>query len=225
MLHRVGEGLLDDPERGELDARGQRARLAVGPQPHVEARVPVAGDQRRHVAQRGLGLEDGRRGVGARDVALAVGPEDADGPAHLAQRVAARRLDLARRLGRGVRVAPDQAAGGAGLDDHHADAVGDDVVHLAGDPGPLLADRQPGLLVAVALGSYGALLDHLDLFPPRAAAVAEHPHGGEDQDADRHVAPRAVRRIARVEHGHRLDEEHRRQPQAAARGDPKAATE
>ena len=160
----------------------QRARLAVGPQPDVEAGVPVAGDQRRDVAQRGLRLEDGRRGVGARDVALAVGPEDADGPAHLAQRVAARRLDLARRLGRGVRVALDQAAGGAGLDDHHADAVGDDVVHLAGDPGPLLADRQPGLLVAVALGPYGALLDHLDLVPPRAAAVAEHPHGDEDQD-------------------------------------------
>ena len=63
VLHRVGEGLLDDPERGELDARGQRARLAVGPQPDVEAGVPVAGDQRRHVAQRGLGLEDGRRSL------------------------------------------------------------------------------------------------------------------------------------------------------------------
>ena len=73
--------------------------------------------------------------------ALAQDPEQA---AQLDERLApgawiVRHGSRARLRGRAV----EQLVGGLGLDDHHADAVGDDVVQLARDPRALLGDRRP----------------------------------------------------------------------------------
>ena len=53
----------------------------------------------------------------------------------------------ASRLG----VAVDQNLGGPRLDPHHADAVGDEIVQLARDPGAFFGRRGPASLVAFAL--------------------------------------------------------------------------
>jgi hypothetical protein len=53
-------------------------------------------------------------------------------------------------LNRASGLADGQPLSRAGLHDHHRNRVGDDVVKLSGDPGPLIADRQ--LRVGVAFG-------------------------------------------------------------------------
>jgi hypothetical protein len=44
VLERVGQPLLDEPERGEVDAGGERARRPLDAELHVEAGVARAGD-------------------------------------------------------------------------------------------------------------------------------------------------------------------------------------
>ncbi len=53
-----------------------------------------------------------------------------------------------------------------GLGDHHGQRVGDDVVHLARDPGPLGSGGRSGLLVALGLQPPGALVQRVDLLAP-----------------------------------------------------------
>ena len=69
------------------------------------------------------------------------GLERADHQLHLHQRVAPGGADPRRRLLRAAGVEPQDLAGAGGLDDHDADAVRDDVVHLARDPAALVGDR------------------------------------------------------------------------------------
>ena len=65
--------------------------------------------------------------------------------------LAGRARDRLEGLGGGLRVAGRQALPGAGLDDHHADRVGDDVVQLGGDPRALVADRERRVRLALLL--------------------------------------------------------------------------
>ena len=60
-------------------------------------------------------------------------------------------------LGRAGGLADGQSLARARLHDHHRDRVGDDVVQLGGDPGPLVADRQAGVGVALGLELVGLL--------------------------------------------------------------------
>ncbi len=63
--------------------------------------------------------------------------------------------------------------------------VGDDVVEVAGDPQPLLRDPAPGLLLAGALGAFGALPDGVHEGPPAADGVpCGGGHAGPGEDAE-----------------------------------------
>jgi hypothetical protein len=81
-----------------------------------------------------------------------------------------------------------ESAGRAGLDDHDAHVVGDDVVQLAGDPGPLGGHGPVGLPLAVALGPLGPGRQLLGVGSPDPHVPAPGPHGAEEeqqvQDAD-----------------------------------------
>ena len=70
---------------------------------------------------------------------------------HLDQRLPPRRLDGAERLTCRGLLTLEHALPGLCLHDHHADRVRDDVVQLTGDPGPLLGDCLPFLLLAFPL--------------------------------------------------------------------------
>jgi hypothetical protein len=106
-----------------------------------------------------------RRLRGQRDgVFRLLGPEDPDQLPQLLQRLPTGLLHLAGQLRHLARV-----GGGhldrAGLQDHEAHPVADDIVHLAGDPGALLEHRLAGQQLLLRLG------------PLRALDQRRHQHG------------------------------------------------
>ena len=80
-----------------------------------------------------------------------VRPQDSEEPPHVGEGLPSRTGDLphggGRRIG-GAELGEDRAVGER---DHHGQVVADDVVHLAGDAGPFVGDREPGPLVAFTL--------------------------------------------------------------------------
>ena len=121
---------------------GQVAALAAELEHGRQPGGAGAGDELADLGQRRLRRERGRL-VGA--------VEHAEQVAHLAERLAAGALDPRRGLERAGRVAVEDPARAAGLHDHHAHRVRDEVVHLARDPAPLV-DRRLALRVLVGLG-------------------------------------------------------------------------
>jgi hypothetical protein len=78
-------------------------------------------------------------------------------------------------------VGVQQAAGGAGLDDHDAQVVGDHIMQLAGDPGPLGRHRPLRLKLAVALGPLGPGGQLGGVGAPDPHIAAPGPHGAEEE--------------------------------------------
>ena len=152
VLERVRQPLLHDAEGGEVEPGGQRAPLALDVQLDRQAGLARALDERADARHRRL--------RGARVVLVVVAVQDAEQPPHLGERLAARALDLRRGGDRALRVALEDPPRAAGLHDHHADAVRDDVVHLARDPAALVGRG------ALRLELVRLLLAHA---PPRAA--------------------------------------------------------
>ena len=133
VLERVGQPLLHDAVGGQVDRR-RAARTA---------RRRRAGRRRRPALRTSSSSASSRSrpGAGASSACSSPPAHRAEQPAHLGERRAPGLLDAPQRLGvLGRRVGqpvPDRA----GLQHHHADGVGDDVVQLAGDRGR--APRRP----------------------------------------------------------------------------------
>ena len=168
VAQRVGQRLLHDPVGGHVEAGGELGGLAVDVSDASSPAARTCVDELVDAAQRRL-----RRELGA-GVGLA---QDAEHAVQLADRLAAGLLDAGERLALAFagRVAAEQPAHAARLQDHHRDAVGDRVVQLARDPRALLDDRGAGLLLAleldahdVALGGRAALLLRRARSRPRA---------------------------------------------------------
>ena len=158
MLEHVGERLLDDPVGGEVEPGRQRPPLALLVQHHGQPGGTRALEQRVERAQRGLRRQ--RR-------LLLVRVQHAEQPPHLGQRLAAGALDLLGRGHRAPGVALQDPPRAAGLHDHDADAVGDDVVHLARDPPALLGGGAQRLALVRLLRAHRLLVQLLG----RAASV------------------------------------------------------
>ena len=151
----VRQALLHDPERRLVHRGGQRlaARRARGRR--RSAGRPRAAPPTRSSSRSRPG---GRRPRLARRV-----PEHPQRRPQLGQRVPARAPD---RLERRAHLRRDRLPGrpllvehvqrDAGLHGHHRQAVADDVVHLAGDPQPLLVRRPAAVLLAVAVHGLAA---------------------------------------------------------------------
>ena len=85
-----------------------------------------------------------------------------------------------KRGGRLPAVAQPRA--GLRLDHHHAHAVGDDVVQLAGDPTALLGDHRPHALLALAFELLRTIAQQLDQLLAAAHGAAGEPRdGGEER--------------------------------------------
>ena len=134
VLERVGERLLHDAVR------------ATGRRPAAAARaLALDGQLTGNPARRTCSTSTStcaRPGCGASSSRVAVAAQHAEQPAHLGQRLRGRpaRSSRAPRASLGWS-AVEHVAPRPGLDDHHADVVGDDVVQLARDPRPLLGHR------------------------------------------------------------------------------------
>ena len=124
MLDRVGERLLHDAVGGELRARRQRAAAADDGERHWQAGVAGALDE--------LGSAEAGRGPASSTPSSVCISASAAAPVV--------RMRAAASSARRGSMREDARA--AGLHDHDADVVRDDVVHLARDPPALVSDRQ-----------------------------------------------------------------------------------
>jgi hypothetical protein len=92
----------------------------------------------------------------------------------------------------------ERVALGAGLDDHHDDVVGDEVVQLARDAGALLGHRLVGAQRVLALEQLGARGERLGLELASADRPAEEQHGDDRDDREEHRVARVSRALSDV---------------------------
>src|SRR5439155_20179081 len=88
-------------------------------------------------------------GLGGERRLASVVAEDPEQATHLRERLAAGLLDREEWRAGPCGLLVEEKPGGAGLDGHDADAVGNHVVELARDPRPLFSDRRPRPLLAL----------------------------------------------------------------------------
>ena len=160
VLERVGQALLHDPVRRQVDrragagtARRRRAAGRAGP-----ARPTSSSSESRA----------SRPGWGTSSTLVAVAAHRGEQAAHLGQRRAPGLLDAAERVAVLAERVGELVPDGADLQHHHADGVGDDVVELARDPRTLLGHRDPRGRVPLPLGLGRAHLRRLGLLGPLA---------------------------------------------------------
>ena len=129
----VGERLLDDPVRGELDTRIEPPWPSGEDQPGRRPRgVARLVEQPVQLPEAGLRRE-------LRAVELGVLAQDSEQPAHLGERGAGGVADRAERSRADGRHPGRSEARRFGLHRDHRDVVRHDVMQLACDPGPLAA--------------------------------------------------------------------------------------
>ena len=181
VLEHVGQRLLGDPVDAQLQLGRQLARRALDLELDRQARAREPADEARQIG------------------ALLAGPQHAEQPAHLGERIAAGLGDLRQRAARRVGILGRGVAAAVGLGDHHRQRVRDDVVQLARDPRALL--RRPDLRLLVALdlerGQPGAAAD------PPVGEQRRHQHlggddGGPEDEAVEHAGERRSRRHHRA---------------------------
>ena len=117
-------------ETSTMDGSSRRSPSTLIATARSESRMPAA--------SRGSSPRPGLRRQIVAVTGLSEEPEQA---VQLQDRLAAGRLDRAQRLLGLVAIAVEHDPGGARLDAHHADVVGDDVVQVTRDPHPLLEHR------------------------------------------------------------------------------------
>ena len=124
----------------------------------------------------GEGRDVGQSGLGAEVVGVGgVGTEDAEEVAELAEGLAAGLFDVAHGVDGGVEVVAGDGLGGAGLDGHHRDLVGDDVVEFAGDAGAFVGDGLAGSGLLFGLEAFGAFSEQGEVVAAVADAATDVP--------------------------------------------------
>ena len=184
VLEGVGEPLLHDAVRREVEGARQRDRLTVHLEPHGEPRGayvvhqasagrPARDPAGARAGRRPAACAPSRRRISASAVRPACSTFCEASPSSVAVR-----HPVAHR---------------PHLQDHHADRVGDDVVELARDPAALLGHRHPGRRLPLPLGAQRALLRGLGPLGPLPQRVADEPADREEDRGEDEVAGRACR--------------------------------
>ena len=211
----VGERLLDDPVEGELKRLGE---LAIGTRcaqldgrprsPHGVHELLKVGEARRGRERGGPGFLVAQQPEHDPQLVLGGPPDHLD------------RFQCGACL---LRALGHQAPAHPGLDGDHRERVGDDVVQLAGDAHPLLADLLPGALGLGGSLALGLLGQPGHVTPARRHAVPDKPPGRERQEA--HDSPGPERRGPFRCHGiqERRTENRRRGQHRADRQPPRDA--
>ena len=111
-----------------------------------------------------------------------------------------------------LRVAVNGGGDAVGHGDHDGQRVGDDVVHLPGDPAALVGGRQERRLLALQRGACGAGL-HLCQPLPLGAGVEPHEHADHIDECQHHEGHGGLdERVALQDHLGDLDRERRGDP-------------
>src|SRR5919201_4775307 len=184
VLEAVRQALLDEPVRGEVDPGRKLLGRAFDAELDRKPRFACLLDELVEV------LEARLRGEGG---GLFGPAEDADHPAHLRERLAAGLLDDQQGLTLLLLVRPEQPPRRRSLHGHHADAVADDVVQLAGDPRALVRHCQTSPFLALALGPGRPLPRLVRLVELAAEREPDRPGDGEDEAREDEVAEAALR--------------------------------
>ena len=199
VLEHVGERLLDDAVREQVDAGRKLPRQPVRRQRDVQARPAGLLDEPGEIREAGLGAQPVEAGLRS---------EDPEQVAQLVQRLASGLLHRRHRPQGALGVLGGHGLGRARLHRHQAHPVGDHVVQLARDAGPLL-DHDPAGLGGLFLQQLGGALaaqpetapdvpghEHddgaEDGLPPRGRVVEEVDADHGDGRGDAHLAPAAV---------------------------------
>src|SRR5258708_1069606 len=77
-----------------------------------------------------------------------------------------------------------ERGGGGGVERNHAEGVGDHVMELARNPGPLFVGREPAVLVTLTLEPCGPVLQLSDVGAPCPKVVSNEPGRDEEQAGD-----------------------------------------
>jgi hypothetical protein len=123
-------------------------------------------------------VERGEAGLRRERQPVAGGAKHPEQPAHLDERVAADLLDRPQDLVRRPRLGRQRAALGPRLEDDHRHVVGDHVMQLARDAGPLLDHRLARAQLLLALEQASAELAVAD----DLAHEDEHEHGHDGEE-------------------------------------------
>src|SRR5919201_7100442 len=183
VLEAVRQALLDEPVRGEVDPGRKLLGRAFDAELDRKPRFACLLDELVEV------LEARLRGEGG---GLFGPAEDADHPAHLRERLAAGLLDDQQGLTLLLLVRPEQPPRRRSLHGHHADAVADDVVQLAGDPRALVRHCQPRPFLPLALGPCRPLPRDVRLAELAAEREPDRPGDGEDEAGEHEVSDAAL---------------------------------
>ena len=186
MLHRVRQSLLHDPVRRE-------------PGPAVDpSRVPH--DLERHGKSAGGDTVDEPLDVlharlGCQPLAQVARAQEAQQPPHLSERAAGGRADGLEHLLGGLGIPLGRVSTAVGLHDDHRKAVGDDIVHLAGDALPLGRRGNDRLLVTLGGKPPVALLELRDVDRTGTTEVAENPAGDAPPNSTTSIGYTSLRRL------------------------------
>ena len=131
VAHGIGERLLRDADRGQLDLRLEIGRRLRHAELDLEAGLADPRRDRPEVGQRRFGREVG---------GVAVGPEHPHRAPHRGERLLRRLGDPPDALGGDLGPGLPHPVSGLRPDDDGSQVVGDDVVQLARDAGALLGD-------------------------------------------------------------------------------------
>ncbi len=213
VAHHVGQRLLHDAVRGEVDRRRNGRRSGVAVDGDGDAGVAGVLDQRVDL------VEPWRR----RQRDLVVVAQHTDGRPQLVERLLAELLDGRERRTGLFRMAIEHVQGGPGLHVDRGDAVGDHVVEVAGDAEALLGDAAPGFLLTGFLQVLRALLELGEVGPPAEVGRAEEHRPadppGEGEEVHEVLARVLAEQREREQEDDRRDDRHPRPATVAPLGD------
>ena len=188
VLEGVGQGLLHQPVHGELHPRGHVRGGPVDLQRGVQPGRPDLVDEQIELGQVRDRLE-ALAGVLAGPLA-----QHAEQPAGIGQGPAPGGRHRAHDLGGPLRGGGRRRDRRVAQGDHDREVMGDDVVHLPGDPGPLGGRGEGPLLIPLAFQAFRAVAQFGQVGPAGGRVQAE-PEGGRDHagNEDRVEPPAAAR--------------------------------
>ncbi len=186
VLEGVGQGLLHQPVHRELHSGRQVRRLPADLQRGIQSRGPDPVDERVELAEIRYRLP-GLAGVLAGGLA-----QDAEEPAGIGQRGPPGGRHGAHDVGGPVRRGRRRGDRRVGQGGHDGEVVGDDVVHLAGDPGAFGGCGKRGLLVLLALQPFRAVVQFGEVGAAGGDVQAKPEGGGDHAGHEDRVKPPAA---------------------------------